>query len=66
MWCGATESVEGGGMEVQELDERSDLVWEVSVWDTLSVWGIWGDLSIWGALSVCGGLWGGGGGGGNI
>lgn len=30
MWCGATESVEGGGMEVRELDERSGLVWDVS------------------------------------
>lgn len=62
-------------MEVRELDERSDLVWDVSVCDALSVWGIWGTLSVWGALSmwaewgalsVCEGLWGGGGGGGNI
>lgn len=61
-------------MEVRELDERSSLVWDVSVWDALSAWDMWGALSecalsvwtVWDALSVCEGLWGGGGGGGNI
>lgn len=67
MWCSATVSVEGGGMEVRELDERSGLVWAVSVWDTLSVLEIWDTLSAWAVcdiLSECEGLCGGGGGGG--
>lgn len=61
-------------MEVRELEERSSLGWDVSVWDPLSVCGMWGTLSecalsvwaVWDTLSVCEGLWGGGGGGGKI